>query len=104
MEQGPAGPQRDPAGPRARTVGGVFEQFDRLDRVLVLGSDAFDFAALTGAPLPSNVRYVGPQVTVADRAGEREEPPLVLVSFSTTYQAQGPLLQRVVQALAQVVQ
>jgi MGT family glycosyltransferase len=78
----------------------VFDQLDRLDRVLVLGSDAFDFAALCGARLPENVRYVGPQVKLADRLAEREHPPLVLVSFSTTYQAQRPLLERVLEALA----
>jgi UDP:flavonoid glycosyltransferase YjiC (YdhE family) len=78
----------------------VFEQFDRLDRVLVLGSDAFDFAALAGLRLPDNVRYAGPQVKLADVMPVREDPAVVLVSFSTTYQAQLPLLQRVVDALA----
>lgn len=80
----------------------VFEQFDRLDRVVVLGSDAFDFAAICGARLPDNVRYAGPQVKPADsdRVADRDQDlPLVLVSFSTTYQAQRPLLERVVQAL-----
>jgi MGT family glycosyltransferase len=78
----------------------VFEQFDCLDRVLVLGSDAFDFVAADGARLPDNVRYVGPQVKLAVGVAEREDPPLVLVSFSTTYQAQRPLLERVLEALA----
>ncbi len=78
----------------------VFEQFDRLDRVLVLGSGAFDFAAICGASLPDNVRYVGPQVELADRVTERDDGlPLVLVSFSTTFQAQAPLLERVAEAL-----
>jgi hypothetical protein len=35
-------------------LGSVFEQFDRLDRVLVLTSAAFDFAGVTGASLPAN--------------------------------------------------
>lgn len=77
----------------------VFEQFDRLDRVLVLGSDGFDFAAICGARLPHNVRYVGPQVKLGDALTGHEDQPLVLVSFSTTYQAQRPLLERVVEAL-----
>ncbi|MGO9976843.1 MAG: glycosyltransferase [Solirubrobacteraceae bacterium] len=87
------------AGLGLEPLGDVLEQFDRLDRVLVLISSAFDFAAITGAALPANVRYVGPQLKVADRTGERYGPPRVLVSLSTTYQAQKPLLQRVVNAL-----
>jgi MGT family glycosyltransferase len=78
----------------------VFEQFDRLDRVLVLGSDAFDFAALCGARLPDNVRYVGPQLKPPDSLSEPDQdPPLVLVGFSTTYQAQRSLLERLAEAL-----
>ena len=79
----------------------VFEQFDHLDRVLVLTSDAFDFAALGGGPLPANVRYVGPQVElgVTDHPPAASDRPLVLVSFSTTYQAQEPVLAKVAAAL-----
>jgi UDP:flavonoid glycosyltransferase YjiC (YdhE family) len=66
-------------------LSGVFEQFDRLDRVLLLTSPAFDFAAVSGARLPANVRYVGPQVEVRrdDRApaDSADERPQVLVSF-----------------------
>ena len=96
----------------------VFEQFDRLDRVLLMTSPAFDFAALSGARLPANVRYVGPQVELAhgpraavggpllrsmpgrDRpAASADDRPLVLVSFSTAYQAQEPVVRRVLAAL-----
>jgi UDP:flavonoid glycosyltransferase YjiC (YdhE family) len=81
----------------------VFEQFDRLDRVLLMSSPAFDFAALGGTRLPANVRYVGAQVDVeredrvpADPADRRAR---VLVSFSTGYQAQKPVVRRAVAAL-----
>lgn len=43
----------------------VFEQFDRLDRVLVMTSASFDFAALCGAHTPANVSYVGPQLDIS---------------------------------------
>lgn len=81
----------------------VFEQWDRADRVLVMTSSAFDFACLAGTALPENVRYVGPQVEIGslDRTSRAasSDRPLVLVSFSTSYQAQEPLLRRVVAAL-----
>jgi MGT family glycosyltransferase len=79
----------------------VFEQFDRLDRVLVMTSRAFDFAAFNGTRLPANVRYVGPQLELGPngRGPIGDGRPLILVSFSTTYQAQLPLLQRVLAAL-----
>jgi UDP:flavonoid glycosyltransferase YjiC (YdhE family) len=58
-------------------------------------------------PLPPNVRYVGPMLAgppllaSADHleVGDATEP-LVVVSFSTSYQAQVPTVQRVVDALA----
>ncbi len=79
----------------------VFGQFDRLDRVLVMSSAAFDFAALSGADMPANVRYAGPQIMGGARqpAPDEDDPPLVLVSLSTTYQGQEQLLQRAVDAL-----
>jgi UDP:flavonoid glycosyltransferase YjiC (YdhE family) len=80
----------------------VFEQYRRMDRVLVLTSAAFDLA-LAQAGLPVNVVHAGPQLaeapedgTTADAPGE---PPLVLVSLSTSYQAQEGVLRRVVAAL-----
>jgi hypothetical protein len=80
----------------------VFEQYRRLDRVLVLTSRSFDFA-ITQSELPANVRHVGPQLTLPQEANGSaygdDQRPLVLVSFSTTYQAQEDLLRRVVRAL-----
>ena len=62
VERGPADAQRRACGLDLEPMGDVLEQFDRLDRVFVLTSAAFDFGAITGAALPANVRYVGPQV------------------------------------------
>lgn len=75
---------------------------ERVDRALVLTSRSFDFPAR----LPANVEYVGPQLETADRTAPWEAPwapgddrPLAVVGLSTTYQAQGPVLERVVTAL-----
>jgi MGT family glycosyltransferase len=80
----------------------VFEQYRRMDRVLVLTHESFDFA-LTSQELPSNVRHVGPQIPAgsgsAPARSEPQQPPLVLVSLSTSYQAQEDVLQRVIAAL-----
>jgi UDP:flavonoid glycosyltransferase YjiC (YdhE family) len=83
----------------------VFEQFRRIDRVLVLTSASFDFA-VTPLELPANARHVGPQLLgwdVASPAAARpaggDRQPLVLVALSTTYQAQEGLLDRVAAAL-----
>jgi MGT family glycosyltransferase len=64
----------------------------------------FDFSS---GSVPANVTYAGP---IRDEPGWAEpwtdprpagsEEPLVLVGFSSTYQHQGPLLQRVVDALS----
>jgi UDP:flavonoid glycosyltransferase YjiC (YdhE family) len=83
-------------------LGDVFEQYRRVDRVLVLTSKAFDFA-ITDSELPANVRHVGPQVSMPQerngRTRGRDQRPLVLASFSTTYQAQDELLRSVADAL-----
>lgn len=82
----------------------VFEQFERANRLLILTSQAFDFPATT---LPSNVRYVGAQFDDPAWLDPWELPqadtgnlPLVLVSLSTTYQAQADLMRRIIAALA----
>jgi MGT family glycosyltransferase len=87
-------------------VTGVFEQVHRMTRVLVLTSPALE---LPGGPLPDNVRYVGP--VLADPAWaapwswhcvlEKREP-LVLLSFSTTFQNQKEALRRAIDALGQL--
>lgn len=81
----------------------LFDQMTRADRVLVGTARAFDFP---GARLPSHVRYVGPLLDDPPWASEWRSPwptdarePLVLVGLSTTYQAQGPTLQRILDAL-----
>lgn len=85
-------------------VGSVMEQFDRIPRILLAMSPAFDFQ---GGRLPDNVRYVGP---LLDPPGGTADLPVawpeprgrarVLVGLGTTFQGQGPLLARVLQALA----
>ena len=71
---------------------------------LLATSRAFDFAPET---LPDGVRYVGPQLDEPGWAEPWVSPwpasdglPLVLVSFSTTFQNHAPVLQRVIDALA----
>lgn len=80
----------------------VFGQYRRMDRALILTHESFDFA-ITAMELPSNACHVGPQVVrgLGDSRIKREpgQPPLVLVSLSTTYQAQEDVLQRVIAAV-----
>jgi UDP:flavonoid glycosyltransferase YjiC (YdhE family) len=82
-------------------VGDLFEQLDHLARVLVLSSAGFDFSA----PLPRNVRQVGPQLNDPDWASGGEEwrpdgeEPLVLVAMSSVYQRQSELLGTIAIAL-----
>jgi UDP:flavonoid glycosyltransferase YjiC (YdhE family) len=79
-----------------------FEQFDRAERVLLLSSAAFD---MPPQPLPQNVRYVGAPVERTPDAAWRppwpagDPRPLVLVSLSTLHQGQGPVMQRVIEAV-----
>jgi MGT family glycosyltransferase len=84
-------------------LGSVPEQLDRMDRVLVMTSRWFDFAAITGGRLPENLRYVGPHLElgpVSTRPHDSDAgSPLVLVSASTIYQGQEGFLDRVVTAL-----
>lgn len=88
-------------------VAHVLDPMHRADRVLVLTSTAFDFAATR---LPQNVRYVGPIIddpVWADRLVEASAAgagaaPLVVVSFSTTFQNQQPVVQKVIDALGEL--
>jgi UDP:flavonoid glycosyltransferase YjiC (YdhE family) len=82
----------------------VFELFDRCRRVLVMTSPSFDFV---GPLLPSNVRYVGPQVDDPPWAAAVEwtrcgSKPLALVGMSSIYQGQTEVLRRVAQGLGQL--
>jgi MGT family glycosyltransferase len=73
------------------------------DRVLVLTSDAFDYAELPRHP---KVRVVGPRLDDPDWAGEWALPPgddpLVLVGLSSTYQQQEAVLRRIAAALGEL--
>ena len=80
----------------------TLEQIDAARLILVSAAEAFDFA-----PLPAPYVHAGPQARVPAWAAPWESPwaaddprPLVLVSFSTLYQAQEPVLRRVIAALA----
>jgi MGT family glycosyltransferase len=81
-----------------------YDQLLASDRILVLSSETLDAASPF---LPGNVRYVGPilddPVWIEPWTSpwpESNKDPLVLVGFSTIYQNQGSLLQRVVDALS----
>lgn len=80
------------------------QQFDRLGRVLVLTSPAFDF---TSPHVPANVRWVGPVLDdplwaepFAAPWSDDDARPLVLVALSSTFMDQVPLLRRIVEALS----
>ncbi len=85
----------------------ILEPMQRADRMLVLTSPAFDFKV---DALPDNVRYVGPMLddpSWAANAPARDANPvgshrLVVVSFSTTFQNQGAILQRVLDAVGEL--
>jgi MGT family glycosyltransferase len=84
----------------------VFEQFLRPDVGLVLTSPEFDFGSPDG--LPDNVRYAGP-VLAPDATLGWDSPwppddarPLVLASFSTTFQDQRDLAEAVLAALGEL--
>jgi MGT family glycosyltransferase len=81
-----------------------YDQALSVERILVLSSPAFDYAAPS---VPANTRYVGPILDDPDWTqpwtapwAPTDERPLVLVGFSSTYQNQGPVLRRVVEALS----
>jgi MGT family glycosyltransferase len=82
----------------------LLDHMHRADRVLVLTSPSFDYRA---SSLPANVRYVGP---VLDDPFASDAPPplpagdapLVVVGFSTTFQNQQPIVQRVIDAIGEL--
>jgi MGT family glycosyltransferase len=85
-------------------VGDPFELLDRCTRVLVMTSPSFDF---TGPQLPTNVRYVGPQLDDPAWATKAQwtrpgDQPLVLVALSSVYQDQTDLLRRIAHGLARL--
>lgn len=85
--------------PAVRSLADLLE---RANRILVLTSPAFDFPGM----LPPNVTYVGVQLEQPEWTPEWHSPwppddarPLVVVGLTTTYQAHGDLLQRIVSAV-----
>lgn len=84
-------------------VASLADVHDACDLCIVATPREFD----VDMPVPPNVRFAGPMlagpqlITSADHleVGDATEP-LVVVSFSTSYQAQVPAVQRVVDALA----
>ncbi|AWN43466.1 glycosyl transferase family 28 [Methylobacterium durans] len=86
-------------------LGRTFDIYDRVDRVFLAISPAFDFEATT---LPWNYRYVGPLLDepVWSQSGippwPETERPRVLVACSTGAQNQTELIQRIVRAIGSV--
>jgi MGT family glycosyltransferase len=85
-------------------IDSFYEQVLGTDRILALTSRTFDFSSPF---VPGNVRYVGPVLDDpqwaepwAPRWPDGAEDPLVLVGLSATFQDQGPLLRRIVEALS----
>jgi MGT family glycosyltransferase len=80
-----------------------YDQVLTADRILVLTSPAFDYAAPF---VPANARYVGPILDEPGWAEPRTHPwtddeqPLVLVGLSSTFQDQATLLRRIIDALS----
>jgi len=84
-------------------LGRLFDAIHRLDRALVLTSPAFDFPATS---LPANIRYVGAQLDDLAWTEPWRSPwpadhpdPLVIVSLSTTFQNQRPVIESLLRAL-----
>jgi MGT family glycosyltransferase len=83
-------------------LGDLFDQLGAAGRILLATSRAFDFDQ---SP-PEPYRYVGPYLADPAWSGDWQAPwaagdsrPLVLVSFSSMYQAQEDVLRRVIEAL-----
>ena len=76
----------------------------RADRVLVMGTPAFEFPLRR--PLPANVRYIGTILDANPSASWEPaldgEQPWVLVSLSTLPQGQGPVMRNVLEAIARL--
>ena len=83
------------------TLEDLFAQFDAADAILLATSPAFDFAP---DPLPAPFAYVGPYLAdptwVEPAPLPKGDAPLVVVSFSSLYQAQEATLRNVITALS----
>ncbi|QDP20263.1 nucleotide disphospho-sugar-binding domain-containing protein [Sphingomonas xanthus] len=80
------------------------EQHDSAERIFLGTSRAFDFAP---EQLPTNVRYVGPQLAEPSWVQPWQSPfdlddrrPLILLAFSTSFQDHVGVLQRIIDAAA----
>jgi MGT family glycosyltransferase len=92
------------ADSRLAPLTSFYDQVLHTDRILVLSSSAFDFAAPS---VPANVSYVGPILDDPAWADPwdpvwpgHNDDPLVLVGFSSTFQDQAASLRQVVAALS----
>jgi MGT family glycosyltransferase len=101
-----------PAVNRARAEHGLprlrqaLEHFERVERVLVLTSESFDFH---GDSHPPHLRYVGSTLADPPWVDDWRSPwdvddrrPLVVVSLSSTYMAQEQLLARAIDGLGRL--
>jgi MGT family glycosyltransferase len=81
----------------------LFDQLDVAKTILLATSKAFDFAP---DPLPGPFAHVGPYLAdpawVEPFAPPSRDAPLVVVSFSSLYQAQEPALRAIITALGQL--
>ncbi|MEJ2814423.1 glycosyltransferase [Caulobacter sp. CCG-8] len=81
----------------------LFAQLDGARAILLATSKAFDFAP---EPLPAPFAHVGPYLAdpawVQPLAPPPDDAPLVVVSFSSLYQAQEPVLRAIIAALGQL--
>jgi MGT family glycosyltransferase len=84
----------------------VLDQLEVAERYLLATSRAFDYPI---EKLPELIRYVGPQLDEPTWIRRWRSPwpendarPLILVGFSTTYQAHEAVLQKVVEAAAEL--
>jgi UDP:flavonoid glycosyltransferase YjiC (YdhE family) len=83
-------------------VGSLNDLLEHAIRILVLTTPEFDFSS----SLPEKVEYIGPQLESPEWTPPWEPPwrpeddrPPVVVGLTTTDQAHGPLLNRIVSAL-----
>jgi len=93
------------AGLGLDAIEGIPQLHDRCDLALVASPREFE---APGEPAP-NVRFVGPILdgppltrAVATSSSDDGPDPLVVVSFSTSQMGQGPVLQRILDALGQL--
>ncbi len=87
-------------------LGDVLDLYHGADRRFIQTCRGFDYPI---EPAPENVRYTGPVLDDPDYPGSWQNPwpsdddrPLVVVSFSTTFQNQREVMERCMEALAEL--